>query len=188
MARRKRNRRHHRRHKASASLGNPRKARRSGRRAANRRSRRGGFSLFNPRRHMNPALEGMAASLLAGGAGYILSKVIGNLADQYLPESIPQKALVGTGVSAVAAAFIAEKYLKDRPKVAAGVTVGTMMPLFEEILKMTPLGPYIGLYESAPMGAGSGVLPAPGGVSASLAANLSAALSDGGSSWASADY
>ena len=136
---------------------------------------------------MNPALEGLAASLLAGGAGYVASKLIGNFADLYLPESVPYRPIIGTGLSAVVAAFAAERFLKDRPKVAAGVTVGAMIPLVEQIVAMTSFGPSIGLYAQSSDGGSAPMLPAPGGMGANLAAALSASLSEG-SSWSPADY
>lgn len=166
---------------------NARRARRASRHAnpVSRSRRRNSFSLFK-RRHANPALEGLASSLIAGGAGYVISKGISVWADQYLPASVPQPALIGAGVSAVAAVFVSEKFLQGRPRVAAAVQVGAMIPVAEELIKMTPLGPMLGLYESAPSapsaGASSAALPAPGGVSASLAASLSEG------SWNSAEY
>ena len=176
MARRKR---HHknRRHKRSAlRLGNPR------RHHKNRRKSRKMFRLFNRRRHRNPALGELAMALLAGAGGYVGSKLIGNFAEKYLPASVPQREIVGTGLSALAAAWVAETALANRPKVAAAVAVGAMIPLAEEVLRMTPVGPMIGLFERAPgspmAGPAAEALPAPGGIEASLAERLAANLND----------
>lgn len=183
--RRRSNRRAARR--AVARLGNPsRKHRKHSRRHRNSSKR-----WFNPGPNMTPALEGLAASMLAGGMGYVASKGIGIVADKYLPDSVPYRGLIGTGVAAVVAAFGAQKFLKGRPKMAAGVTVGAMIPVVEEIISMTPLGGYIGLYPADGSGAAPSALPAPGGVSASLAASLGASLGDHGDedvSWAPADF
>lgn len=158
-------RRHHRKH-------NPH------RRHSRHMNRRRGWHLFNPGPDVVRAGESLAAALFAGAAGYVAAKGIGIAAEMYLPDSIPQKALVGTGLSSVAAAFLASKFLKGRPKMAAGVITGATIPLAEELIAMTPLGPAIGLIPaeaSAPS-----ALPAPGGVSAALAARLSATLRDSG--------
>lgn len=186
MARKRKlhNRRHRRR---SARLGNPRRHHRHHR---HHNRRRGGFRLFNPEPETKNVLEGLAAALLAGTAGYIASKGVGMLADNYLPQSVPYRSLIGTGGAAVVAALIGEKLLKSRPKVAAGVAVGAMIPVGEELIAMTPLGPMLGILPSeASVGSspGAAALPAPGGVSAGLMASLAANL-HGDSSWAPADY
>lgn len=172
MARKRRhkNRRHTRR---AARLANPRRHRKH-----HNRKRRGMFRLFNKRRHRNPDISGLTQALLAGAAGYIAAKGFGMFADRYLPPSVPYRSFVGTGLSAVAAVALAETFLKNKPKVSAAVSVGAVMPLAEEFIKMTPLGPMIGLYRDgydAPSGGAS--LPAPGGVDEDLAASLGAGLS-----------
>jgi hypothetical protein len=158
-----------------------RKARRHGNpRRARRHHNRKRFRFFNRRRFGNPPdLGGLAQSLLGGAAGYIAAKFVAMAAEQYLPPSIPYPGLVGAGASAIAAAWAGETVLKGKPKLSAAVAVGATIPLAEEIIKMTPLGPRLGMFQTAP-GAPSGgaaSLPAPGGVDGDLAASLGAGLS-----------
>ncbi len=182
MARKHRNKR--RRSRRAARLGNPRRTH-----IRNRRSRRG-MGLFNRRHHRNPALGDLTTALLAGGAGYVVSKGFAVLADNYLPAMVPERAMIGSGLAAVGTVWLGETFLKDRPRISAAASVGAMIPLAEEIIKKTPLGPMIGLYETSPDLPGSGaaaMLPAPGGVSAALAAALGADLGGEGR-WAASDY
>lgn len=189
MARKRKhhNKRRHHNRRRHHNLANARHARRA-HRHHNRRKR--GWRLFNPGPQAQSVVESLTAALLAGGAGYIASKAIGIAAENYLPDSIPQKALVGTAASGIAAAILADKFLKSRPKLAAGITVGAMIPLAEELIAMTPVGAYIGIVSDS--GSAPSALPAPGGMSAALAARLGAHLSanphDEDVNWSPADY
>jgi hypothetical protein len=154
-----------------------------------RNKKRGMFKrLFNAQRHRNPApsLQGLGLSLVAGTAGYVLTKGVGKLADKYLPESVFNdrpiyRELLGTGLSAFAACWISQTVLANRPQISAAMAVGSVMPVGELALKMSPLGPSLGMFEEAPAMPAPGpasMLPAPGGIQARLRARLKAALRD----------
>jgi hypothetical protein len=173
--RRHKNRRRHRR--AAARLGNPGR-KHSHRRAGSRRARRG-WRLFNPGPDVVHASEGLAAAMLAGGAGYVASKLVGIAADTWLPQTVPYRSLIGTAGAAIITAIGAEKFMKSRPKVAGAMTVGATIPVVEEVLAMTPVGPYIGVVSSESADGSPAALPSPG-MGASLRANLRAALAGPG--------
>jgi hypothetical protein len=152
--------------------------------------RRGGMftKLFNSRRHRNPAppsLEGLAVSVVSGTVGYLATKGVGKLTDRYMPEHFfierpIYRELLGTGVSAFLAVWAAQTILADKPRISAAVTVGALMPVGELAIRMSPLGPHLGMFEPGcdmmlPTDPGY-MLPAPGGINASLNAKLEAAL------------
>jgi hypothetical protein len=154
-----------RRTRRSARLGNPRRARRF----FGRRSR----SFFhNPA----PGVSGLVTALAWGGAGYAGSKALAVLADTYLPPTVPYRTLIGSGLAGAGAAWIAGTVLKGKAASAAAVTVGAMIPLAEELIAMTPVGPMIGVYEGANVPALPS--PAPEGTTPAMSAALSAALSE----------
>lgn len=167
-----------------------------------RRGKRSGMftKLFNSRRHRarNPApsLEGLAVSVVAGIVGYGATKGIGKITDRYLPpewfaDRPIYREMLGTGGSAFLAAWGAQTLLADKPRISAAVTVGSVMPFGELLLRMSPLGPHLGMFEEpaylpAPPDPGT-MLPAPGGINAALNARLNAALEsdrdEGGVNW-----
>ena len=106
-------------------------------------------AVSRPRRHRNPPpLADLGGALLWGGAGYAASKGLGVLFDKYAPQSIPHRTMIGTAVAAGGAAWIASTSLKLPEKAAPAVVVGAMIPLAEELIALTPIGPMIGVYDA----------------------------------------
>lgn len=145
-----------------------------------RRSRRSAPAAVqnSRRRHRNPGPDfgNLATALAYGAAGYAVSKGLAVVADKYLPSTVPYRTLIGSSVAAVAAGWAAQTVLKDKPRQSAAAVVGAVIPVAEELIAITPLGPMIGVYEGANVpGLPS---PAPDGTTAGMSAALSAALND----------
>lgn len=152
------------RHRKSRKHRNPKRHRRS-----HRKSRR-----F----HRNPpslSMGGVGSALLWGGAGYLASKLAGNFVGRYLPGSIPARdlvsAAVGGGLASYAGGFVAKT-----GEAKAALRVGSLIPVVEAAVNMTALGSMLGTQKVIMLPAPSGSQPS--GVSAALAAALSADLRD----------
>ncbi len=161
-----------RKHRRSKKHANPRRASRR----SHRRSARRAF-------HMNaPAVwKDLMTAVIAGGAGFLVSRKASDMAENYLPAFVPMRDIAAPALISVLAVMAAEKLIKD-PKSRVAAQAAACIPLVEALINKAGFGHALGterIIMLPPPPAGS-----PAGVSAALEARLEASLEDS----YSADY
>jgi hypothetical protein len=153
-----------------------------------RRHRRAHRNPAHRRRHhyRNPMNMGgigkdLAVALIAGGGAYFIARAGEKFLGTKMPAMVPAnlKAPVANGLLALAGIVLAETVLKGKPGAKVAVAAGFSIPLAESLVNMTPLGAMLGTQRVImlpPPAKTDGTQP--GNMSATLAAQLDAALDD----------